>query len=358
MGSGSLGAEAFIRPDHFQNLGLSDFDIGTLSKDLFVGLEQVLLLYMNHGDIDNIKGDALSYLPDLQMLRLTQAGLDSVPSQLLRPNGTPLPLTHLSFHGNDLMEIPADLFKGVDTLTSLHLHDNPGSPFTYTPTMALAGDSPFDPEYLLVVILRSHSGFYPAHTPFAVTANLAVTGGEIYVGDGPPSGEGVSELTLTVPAGMYMSEMITVERLSGYRGAVIVAASGMSWAHNGDGVRGVQFETSGETFRALRPLAGPANPTAEGGDSGVALSWDADPYASSYEVQQRVEGSADWTTVDGLSFVSDANARVNVELDGLQNGVNYEHRVRCLYNESDESGGYSLQSGWTEPVEATPSPSS
>ena len=362
----SLSADVFSEPHNFDGFLLSDVSFHILKSEWFSGLEQVRLLHLNHGMVGTIGPLLLSNLPDLELLRLTQVGLSSVPGDLLQRLDMEAdnPLTELSLHGNQLTELPPDLFAGVKMLSTLELHDNMGSPFQYTAALESLGmpdASPFAEGFHVVVRLGTLSGAVAAHTPFEVTAHLTVEGGELRVKDSDPPGVAVTNLDVSVIPGMSTSEEVKVLRSPGHTGPVLVTVSGLSWNVPLNGiVNGVVFVASPQVIvEALEALVPPSVLTGDGGERSVALSWDSDPGASGYEVQQRASGNLDWTTLSGdLSVEAVGGDRVGVLVGGLQDGVSYEHRVRCLFGNPDGSGNYQHASGWSNPVTTTTSSAS
>ena len=197
--------------DSLEELRLNNNRLNQLPADLFAGLTNLRVLRLDRNSLTTLPeepspppGDFVRLftgLDNLEELRLDGNELATLSEN--RPFTDLGSLQRLDLDGNRLNTLPEDVFWGLSSLRSLHLHNNPGAPFRLT-----SGLEAFDKTQELAKLLDGTG---------AVMVELKLREGAPYPLEFNLTAEGVqlSANSVTIPAGSTRSETITMTRDTG-----------------------------------------------------------------------------------------------------------------------------------------------
>ena len=199
---------------NLNDLWMSGNELESIPADLLEGLTNLRSLSLHSNRLSTLVAGNFVHLPNLEYLSLRNNALSYLPSGVFRGlsslerlilRSNPLEelspgafeglssLRRLFLNNNQLTNLPAGIFNGMTMLESVRLENNPGAPFMLvvelqrSDTTELFSDSP-----------ATVSALAPQGAPFPMTANLAITGGNL------------SANRLTVPKGHTTSSAATV----------------------------------------------------------------------------------------------------------------------------------------------------
>ena len=173
-------------------LDLSLNFLETLPAEVFSGLSLSGSLDLSGNRLKTLPAEVFSGLSLSDSLGLSGNRLEMLPAEVF--SGLSLS-SLLGLSGNRLTILPAGIFESLslmEPLGSLHLHNNPGSPFLLTVELERIGAVPsaVSPAEMRLRLVEG--------TPFAITAPLTVPGGTL------------SSSMVTIAAGATASETFTV----------------------------------------------------------------------------------------------------------------------------------------------------
>ena len=153
-------------------------------------------LYLNDKSITALQAGDFEDLTSLEELRLYDNQLSTLPADLF--DGLTA-LTTLYLNGNQLTVLPDGLFDGLSSLTTLYLYGNAADPLPLTVSLEKVGTDQV-------------KAVAPSGAPFEMVLPLSIANGSISGG----------ATTLTIPAGSFESQPLTVTRTPGTSAAVTV----------------------------------------------------------------------------------------------------------------------------------------
>ena len=201
----SLPKDIFDGLTKLEKLELSNNDLTTLPEDIFDGLTSMWKVKLGFNDLSSLPEDVFDGLSSLRELWLYYNELSTLPARLFDGLSS---LTNLFLDGNDVSSLPADVFDGIPNvdrlqvdgnqlsslpagvfdglaeLDWLEMHENPGSPFTFTAELESTDDG---------VVVKVSEG-----APFNMAVTLSAQGATL------------SSTTVTVAAGSTESAAVTV----------------------------------------------------------------------------------------------------------------------------------------------------
>ena len=251
----TLSEDLFDGLDSLKNLRLGSNKLTTLPEDIFDGLDSLESLVLMSNEITTLPEDVFDGLSSLEWLSLFNNDLSSVPEGLFEGLSS---LEHLELYENPFSTLPADLFDGLSNLEVLWLRFNsnlatlPEGIFDgltslkeldlYKSNLTSLPDGAFEGlTNLETVDFRGNPG--PINMTFQhEVISTGVTTGTLVVkaAKGVPFDTSVtlkafhpifSPATVTIPAGGTQSEVVTLTRPDGSRGASILI-SDVGWARN------------------------------------------------------------------------------------------------------------------------------
>ena len=175
-------------------LDLGENLLGALPERVFDSLKEVNALFLHNNKITALPEDTFGGLDNLGLLWLSQNDLGELPAGVFADLDL---LDRLYLDGNQLRALPPGLFAGME-LDLLHLHGNPGAPFTLelqpvrTDTADLHAPGP---AAVAATVVEG--------APFPMQARVAAKGGAL------------SADTLEIPVGGTLSNTIAVEETGG-----------------------------------------------------------------------------------------------------------------------------------------------
>ena len=180
---------AAITSLYFGNAGITSLQEGDFS-----GLTSLQELDLNGNALSSLDAGVLSGLTALTTLNLNDNALSSLDAGAFSGLTS---LQQLYLHYNDLSSLPDGAFSGLTALVHLELDGNAVDPLPVAVSLEPAGPGRF-------------KAVAPTAAPFALTLPISVVNGEI---DGGAT-------TLTIPAGMVQSDLVSVTRSAGSTSAV------------------------------------------------------------------------------------------------------------------------------------------
>ena len=177
-----------------QELYLNGNALSSLDAGAFSGLTALTTLYLNGNALSSLDAGAFSGLTALTTLNLNGNTLSSLDAGVL--SGLTA-LQELYLYANDLSSLPDGVFSGLTALETLELDGNAVDPLPVAVSLEPAGRGRF-------------KAVAPTAAPFALTLPVSVVNGVIVGG----------ATTLTIPAGMVQSDLVTVTRSAGSTSAV------------------------------------------------------------------------------------------------------------------------------------------
>ena len=168
-----------------ERLGLEDLGLRGLPAGLFGDLGSLDRLWLSQNRLGVLGSGTFAGLDRLDTLYLYQAGVTTLEPEAFA--GLPR-LRKLWLEKNALRELAPGALEGLRNLRELDLRGNPGTPFTFAPTPALAPGPAFGgvPQPVSVALELAQGA------PFNIDATLAADGGTL-TRDGLPS-EGLLRL--------------------------------------------------------------------------------------------------------------------------------------------------------------------
>ena len=202
---------AFNGLSNLKILNLYDNSIKTLPTDVFKELSKVTELYLRRNPLTTIKTGAFNGLSSLTSLDLSAVrstnGYLRGGGQLTTIEGGAFNglsnLKILNLYDNSIKTLLTDVFKGLNSLTSLNLNRNPGTPFTLVLELTRTDTTDLVAPGPATVVAQLVQG-----APFEMTVNLSVEGGTL------------SATTATIARGKIQSDPITMTQ-SGSRPATV-----------------------------------------------------------------------------------------------------------------------------------------
>ena len=156
----------------------------------------VTSLFLNDQGITALQAGDFAGLTSLTELRLYGNQLSTLPADLFDGLSA---LTTLYLNGNQLSALPDGLFNGLSALTTLYLYGNSVDPLPLTVSLEKVGADQV-------------KAVAPSGAPFEMVLPLSVANGSISGG----------ATTITIPAGSFESQPLTVTRTPGTAAAVTV----------------------------------------------------------------------------------------------------------------------------------------
>ncbi len=156
----------------------------------------VTSLFLNDQGITALQAGDFAGLTSLTELRLYGNQLSTLPDGLFDGLSA---LTTLYLNGNQLSALPDGLFNGLSALTTLYLYGNSVDPLPLTVSLEKVGADQV-------------KAVAPSGAPFEMVLPLSVANGSISGG----------ATTITIPAGSFESQPLTVTRTPGTAAAVTV----------------------------------------------------------------------------------------------------------------------------------------
>ena len=156
----------------------------------------VTSLFLNDQSITALQAGDFAGLTSLAELRLYDNQLSTLPADLFDGLSA---LTTLYLNGNQLSTLPDGLFNGLSSLTTLYLYGNSVDPLPLTVSLEKVGADQV-------------KAVAPSGAPFEMVLPLTVANGSISGG----------ATTITIPAGSFESQPLTVTRSPGTAAAVTV----------------------------------------------------------------------------------------------------------------------------------------
>ena len=195
-----------------EQLRLNQNGLNLLPADLFAGLTNLQVLRLDQNSLTTLPEEPSLLAGDFVRLF---TGLTSLQELWLRDNELAtlsenqpftdlVNLQRLRLDGNELNTLPENVFSGLSSLSSLHLHDNPGAPFRLT-----LGLEAFDKTQELAKLLDGTGAVVMVELTLRERAPYPLEF------DLTPSGVQLSANSVTIPAGSSRSETITATRNTG-----------------------------------------------------------------------------------------------------------------------------------------------
>ena len=189
-----LPAGVFSGLTSLRELDLESNQLSLLPAGVFSGLTSLQELNLAGNALSSLDAGVFSGLTSLQDLYLGDNELSLLPTGVFSGLTS---LRELHLYVNELSLLPAGVFSGLTSLETLYLDGNPVDPLPVAVSLELAGRGGF-------------KAVAPTAAPFALTLPISVVNGEI---DGGAT-------TLTIPAGMVQSDLVSVTRSAGLTSAV------------------------------------------------------------------------------------------------------------------------------------------
>ena len=196
-GMTTLPSDVFDGLSSLTTLDLASNSIGEIPEGLFDELWSLEKLDLTSNSLEDVAADDFSELNRLKDLRLAGNNLGELPGDLFNDMSD---VETLHLYSAGLNELPDGLFHGVTALQNLIVHGNPGAPFTLTATLEDRGAGR--------VSVRVAEA-----TPFDMEVTLSVEGGTL------------STSAVSITAGEYESELITVTQSSAGEDVTITVES-------------------------------------------------------------------------------------------------------------------------------------
>ena len=190
----SLPAGVFSDLTSLERLDLQENQLSLLPAGVFSGLTSLRELDLDSNQLSSLAASVFSGLTSLQELNLSGNALSSLDAGVFSGLTS---LQELNLYDNALSSLPAGVFSGLTSLETLYLDGNPVDPLPVAVSL-----EPAEPGQFKAVA--------PTAAPFALTLPVSVVNGVI---DGGAT-------TLTIPAGMVQSDLVSVTRIAGLTSAV------------------------------------------------------------------------------------------------------------------------------------------
>ena len=190
----SLAAGVFSGLTSLERLDLQENQLSLLPAGVFSGLTSLRELDLDSNQLSSLAASVFSGLTSLQELNLSGNALSSLDAGVFSGLTS---LQELNLYDNALSSLPAGVFSGLTSLETLYLDGNPVDPLPVAVSL-----EPAEPGQFKAVA--------PTAAPFALTLPVSVVNGVI---DGGAT-------TLTIPAGMVQSDLVSVTRIAGLTSAV------------------------------------------------------------------------------------------------------------------------------------------
>ena len=290
----------------------------SLAYDWFDDLSNLERLFLSNNELSSLPGDTFDGFSNLELLLLGNNDLTELPADLLEDLTN---LEELELNGNQLAALPDGLFKGLSNLYHVNLVSNPGTPFTFTAELEKSSNNG--------VVIKVAEG-----APFSMSVTLSAEGGTLL------------ETSLTIPAGIVQSEVITVTHSGSDAATISVASAAFTSGSN----KGTRAGTGGS-------LTLPANNQATG----------APTISGTAQVGQTLTADvSDIADADGLADVSYSYQWLSsrdTEIDGATSSTYSVQstdngkviKVRLTFTD-DAGNDESLTSAGTAAVAAAPPP--